>query len=404
MATAAAQQSPASMDFSGFSPQSPALRSTGSKHSTSTQHREPTPPPPPLSPKQMEPEPAPGQDFDLRISDDMFVADEWPSLSCDKQTSSTSEKQPEVSALGGWGMSNTASWPKKAASGSNAQIVSAKPSASAAWVPDTMENHEFEWQQQALDVNVASLYKKKRFARDIVTLQTDGWGTPKSYIPWDDMRKQGFAHEVLEQQKQTAFWDVESGEYKIMSEMQTRDHSAPAPPPPSQNVAHILNEEAWPAITSNRIQTSPAKAAQPQSTPSPRAQARSMTNAEVPPSPLPKNEVLSSDNESIDLDEDDGVFIKTSPSQQPPQPPKGKHPPSSWSSSPSATTSRPSSYSSPPIHPGKPAWLCVEDWIKHNHRSNTRPPLELAPPLGAEVEEDEEGWGDAPVRASPGWP
>ncbi|RCH94561.1 hypothetical protein CU097_007227 [Rhizopus azygosporus] len=37
-------------------------------------------------------------------------------------------------------------------------------------------------------------------------VEGDGWGEPSNYIPWDDLRTQGFAYEVLEEQKQTPYW------------------------------------------------------------------------------------------------------------------------------------------------------------------------------------------------------
>ncbi|ORE08642.1 hypothetical protein BCV72DRAFT_240338 [Rhizopus microsporus var. microsporus] len=37
-------------------------------------------------------------------------------------------------------------------------------------------------------------------------VEGDGWGEPSNYVPWDDLRTQGFAYEVLEEQKQTPYW------------------------------------------------------------------------------------------------------------------------------------------------------------------------------------------------------
>lgn len=120
--------------------------------------------------------------------------------------------------LGGWGIGGSSSnvWSKASANESTIQPENQKET----WLESKGINPDELWQQQALEPN-KKLFKtssKNHFRNSPMITEGDGWGEPEKVIDWDDLRTQGFAYDVLAEQKETTFWKKVNG---IWTECQT---------------------------------------------------------------------------------------------------------------------------------------------------------------------------------------
>ncbi|KAG1519010.1 hypothetical protein G6F52_008922 [Rhizopus delemar] len=120
--------------------------------------------------------------------------------------------------LGGWGIggSSNNAWNKASANESTIQPENQKET----WLESKGINPDELWQQQALESN-KKLFKtssKNHFRNSPMIVEGDGWGEPEKVIDWDDLRTQGFAYDVLVEQKETTFWKKVNG---IWTECQT---------------------------------------------------------------------------------------------------------------------------------------------------------------------------------------
>ncbi|KAI8138944.1 hypothetical protein BJV82DRAFT_716938 [Fennellomyces sp. T-0311] len=244
------------------------------------------------------------------------VQEEWPSLG--KNSPADKKGAAGEVELGGWGVHNSNVWSKKVSGPSKQEAPPARKQADQPWVPYTAERHEHQWQQTTLEPR--SSRSGGRNQRPSFTMQNDGWGRPKTHIAWDDLRHQGFAHEVLEQQKQTAFWDNTTKQWT------TPNKSEPAPA--QQASQSKLATVAWPSIAEAKT---PAK--------------KPLTGAKQPNKRAP--EPLSDDEEKINWDVDDGVTIKTSPTLGP-----------QYRQQNGPTKGKPLA----PMHPGSPQWNPMSMW------------------------------------------
>lgn len=120
--------------------------------------------------------------------------------------------------LGGWGIggSSNSSWNKVSANETTIQPENQKET----WLELKGINPDELWQQQALEPN-KKLFKtssKNHFRNSPMIVEGDGWGEPEKVIDWDDLRTQGFAYDVLVEQKETTFWKKVNG---VWTECQT---------------------------------------------------------------------------------------------------------------------------------------------------------------------------------------
>ena len=238
------------------------------------------------------------------------TVNEWPSL----ETHNNKKQQVD---LGGWGSTTTVPWAQKASVQEKDQ--------EQPWKPHTLEQYENTWQQKALEAPLTQVARRRPIPGKVKTMENDGWGTPKNYVAWDDLRVQGYAHDVLEQQKSNVYWEKSSnGEWRVLNPKagpQEREaamaHARIQPSHPDVKMTPLSAAE-WPTIQKASSQL-PQQRQQRQQQPS--------------PSPPPQNnkkafpsDVCSDDEEVIDWDEDDGVTINTLPELTPRTPPKkGKH-------------------------------------------------------------------------------
>ncbi|KAI9315312.1 hypothetical protein BX666DRAFT_2028885 [Dichotomocladium elegans] len=248
-----------------------------------------------------------------------LTTDEWPSLTAAKSSNKASELN-----LGGWGSTNALPWAKKISSTVNSHTKPHRERASSEqnWTPYTLEQHELEWRQITLQTQVTKPAKRKNYSTHIKTLESDGWGTPKGYTAWNDLRQQGYAYDVLEKQKKTDYWGKSDGKWKILNP------EDPVPEPenalPRQSIASAkLAAQQWPTIE----KVSSAEQRRRQQSPIPTPSKKTSSSPQQPLSNVHQEHIpqfrdtdtttaaLSSEDESINWDEDDGITIKTSPSQ-----------------------------------------------------------------------------------------
>lgn len=123
--------------------------------------------------------------------------------------------------LGGWGVAKE--WINQGKS-QNAHDTSSSPVAPKytassptqqqpqnRWVGYTEETYKDQWQQTSLEVNATqSIFnkrnKQKYFRNSPKVAESDGWGSVQTFIPWDDLKPQGYAKDIIDQQKNTQFW------------------------------------------------------------------------------------------------------------------------------------------------------------------------------------------------------
>ncbi|KAG1644856.1 hypothetical protein G6F44_002415 [Rhizopus delemar] len=100
-------------------------------------------------------------------------------------------KNKQRSSLGAWGIgeNNDSLWNNASYSEFVLQAESETTWAEARWLEQQQINN--------------------RHKNDTLIIEGDGWGTPNKIIEWDDLSIQGYAHEVLEEQKKTLYCEKE---------------------------------------------------------------------------------------------------------------------------------------------------------------------------------------------------
>ncbi|KAF7728773.1 hypothetical protein EC973_005611 [Apophysomyces ossiformis] len=255
--------------------------------------------------------------------EEQTVKEDWPVLGGQK------EKEKPID-LGGWGTTNNFLWKTGTSSSRPSGPVTKGYSA---WDPNEAINRTREWQQKPLEQALPPARRRGQPTAPQMMLDSDGWGQPKSYVAWHDLRTQGFAHDVIEKQRDTPFWNAEIGAWSTGAEnVVTTEAAAPKKTMEKAN-------ESW-----SKYQR-PSKGSGKQSAPSMTRQ-RATSAAD-----------LSSD-ESVNWDEDDGVTIKTS--TKPTIKPGEK------------TKSNGSLVA--PNHPGDPKWRNTKEWHKLREQGSMQHP------------------------------
>ncbi|KAI9256942.1 hypothetical protein BY458DRAFT_492435 [Sporodiniella umbellata] len=92
------------------------------------------------------------------------------------------------------------------------------------------------WQQQEIK-STQQLFKtpnsNKHYRNSPYIREGEGWGEPEKVIPWEDLRTQGYAHDVLKQQKETTFWKEVDG---VWHECQSADLSSEKTEPKTYHI------------------------------------------------------------------------------------------------------------------------------------------------------------------------
>lgn len=125
------------------------------------------------------------------------------------------------STLGGWGSSATEPWdpnPKThhhttaIRTPSPPAIQEQRKSRTHVWAGFTAEKYNDQWQQNSLTVNNTKATPKRstnHYRNSPAVAESDGWGSTDKYVPWHNVKEQGFVAEVIEEQKKTSYWNGE---------------------------------------------------------------------------------------------------------------------------------------------------------------------------------------------------
>lgn len=130
-----------------------------------------------------------------------------------------SDQDSQSEDLGGWGSTGDVSWLQSSASGSR---ISGDTSSSSSSGSVNNNSYEHAWQQIAQNAPVITAQRTRSIPeRSSMELEAgDGWGEPKNIVSWQDERL-AYAHEVLEKQKRTTFWNKEdNGEWKELGKQE----------------------------------------------------------------------------------------------------------------------------------------------------------------------------------------
>ncbi|KAG2193999.1 hypothetical protein INT47_005001 [Mucor saturninus] len=123
--------------------------------------------------------------------------------------------------LGGWGSSTTEPWdpnPKNhhhitaVRTPSPPVVQEQRKSRTHVWAGFTAEKYNDEWQQNSLTVNNTKVTPKRstnHYRNSPAVAESDGWGSTDKYVPWHNVKEQGFVAEVIEEQKKTSYWNGE---------------------------------------------------------------------------------------------------------------------------------------------------------------------------------------------------
>ncbi|KAG0169919.1 hypothetical protein DFQ28_000902 [Apophysomyces sp. BC1034] len=272
------------------------------------------------------------------VEDEQTVTEHWPVLGGQKEAEKTID-------LGGWGTTNKLVWKT---SNTSTRSLSSNTKATDAWDPNAAMNRTREWQQKPLENPVQNRRRRGKVAVPQLTMESEGWGEAGVCVPWDDLRTQGFAHDVLQKQRSTPYWNSQLNAWCSAAEGEVQ----------TQKVTAARSTEAWPVY--QQLSKTPTAS---------RSQSKTRQGLGISPN-------LSSD-ESVDWEEDDGVTIKTATK------PMGKD---------SRSVKKNNGSMAPPEHPGDPKWHNLKEWhrlkgsatVEHPN-SDARDRFEFA---------NDEGWSE----------
>ncbi|GAN04462.1 hypothetical protein MAM1_0064d03922 [Mucor ambiguus] len=111
------------------------------------------------------------------------------------------------------------------------------------WTSYKADAYENEWRQSPLEHNAT--HHKKNFTAGHYrnapkVMESDGWGQAKDTIPWNDLTQQGFEKSVIEEQRNTDFWNQPApGQWVIASgPSASKSNTAATPTTPSATSQH----------------------------------------------------------------------------------------------------------------------------------------------------------------------
>ncbi|KAI8583851.1 hypothetical protein K450DRAFT_220279 [Umbelopsis ramanniana AG] len=318
-------------------------------------------------------------------------------------TNGGSNPPTDVMQLGGWGVASSPNWGDGSSFGET----------SNGWDATAVER--MKWQPaQIVNAPVAKGPKKKGTRLFLpANASSEGWGAPPTQsVAWDDNRRQGFAHDIIESQHQTVFWKLENGVWKKLSsgeQQQAREAqgSITAQQRPRMSTAGLESPSLSAPLTRYVLGNS-----------------ASVVEKVLPAVDTKQEEKaangyqLSDDDDDTNLSHsDDGVTIRTS-SDDPYVKPKDE--PTSrtqyknimdedlqmdFSETILATQKSSGESDSPPSHPGNPQWVSFEDWRKGHLASSIDHPDITSQ---SHITVDQGGWDEhaqqvPEVNASQNW-
>lgn len=321
----------------------------------------------------------------------------------DKPNTNKSVNSPtDVMHLGGWGVASSPSWVEGTSFSET----------SNGWDATAVER--MTWQPaQVVHAPVAKGAKKKGTRLFLpANASNEGWGAPPTQsVAWDDDRRQGFAHDIIESQHQTVFWKLENGVWKKLSsgeQQQANEAQASLAAQQRSSIATGSLESPTAPLTRYIHGNSSSVVETDKSV------------ADIKQEKQAVNEYqLSDDEEDANFsNSDDGVTIRTS-SDDPCTRPKDE--PTSiprryqnimdedlamdFSDTILPTQKSPGEPEGPPSHPGNPQWVSFEEWRKGHLASSIDHPETEAK---SHINVDQGGWDEhaqsaAIVDASLNW-
>ncbi|KAG2185486.1 hypothetical protein INT44_002277 [Umbelopsis vinacea] len=278
----------------------------------------------------------------------------------DKPTTNGGSDSPtDMMELGGWGAASSPNW------GDGPSFSET----SNGW--DATAVDRMTWQPaQVINAPVAKGPKKKGTRLFLpANSSAEGWGAPPTQaVPWDDNRRQGFAHDIIESQHQTVFWKLENGVWKKLSSGEQQQSSeaqgsVPVQQRPRMSTAGLESPSLFTPLT-RYVHGNSA----------------SVVEKDRPAVDMKQevNEYQFSDDDDVanSSNSDDGVTIRTSsddPYVRPKDEPTSKTQYKNimdedlqmdFSKTMLATQQSSGEIASPPSHPGNPQWVSFEEWRK----------------------------------------
>lgn len=169
----------------------------------------------------------------------------------------------EAIDLGGWGTSNN-DWsspskstktPNKPHQPSFVEIQNHQRQQQQAqkqtnnWSGYRAEDYQNNWVANPLEVNLSAANKKQTISHSRnrpVVIESDGWGVPKKFVAWENVKDQGFAAEVLNEQKNTQYWQKkETGWVTLNNNEQKNEQVATQQ---SSTQSNVLSEQDFPSL------------------------------------------------------------------------------------------------------------------------------------------------------------
>ncbi|KAI9249456.1 hypothetical protein BDA99DRAFT_523851 [Phascolomyces articulosus] len=121
-------------------------------------------------------------------------------------------------------MTSDLSWLQKS---TDAHGTGDTSSSSSSQKSSAHHSYEHAWKQIAHESPIVTAQQSNNNRHSTTTSSADGWGTPKANIAWTDERL-AYAHDVLEEQKRTTFWNrLENGEWTELSVQKNTSALAP---------------------------------------------------------------------------------------------------------------------------------------------------------------------------------
>ncbi|KAH8553133.1 hypothetical protein BGW37DRAFT_283321 [Umbelopsis sp. PMI_123] len=296
----------------------------------------------------------------------------------------------DVIQLGGWGVASSPNW---ADSSSNDETGNG-------W--DATAVDRMTWQPaQIINAPVAKGPKKKEIRLFLpATASNDGWGEPPTEsVAWDDDKKQGFAHDIIQSQNQTVFWKLENGVWKKLS---TGEHQSESELPE----ANTLEQGSRISAPGREYpyQTAPVTRYVLAGSSSAVDNDRSAIGAKEEEQPKNEYQLSDDDNEDTNFsDSDDGVTIRTSaddPYGRPKEEPSARKQYANimdddvtmdFSETTLSVHKSFGDSEKSPSHPGNPKWVNFDEWRKSQVASSIDHPEGTS---DNHIAVDEGGWDD----------
>jgi hypothetical protein len=285
----------------------------------------------------------------------------------DKLTTNGSTDSPtDIMQLGGWGVASSPNWGDKSSLGETSDVWDATAVDRMTWQP-----------AQVINAPVAKGPKKKGIRLFLpANASNDGWGVPPTQsVAWDDDRRQGYAHDIIESQHQTVFWKFENGVWKKLSSAQRQKANEAQGPHTVQQRPRMSVSSPESGLESPSLSAPLTRYVHGNSA-SVMEKDRSAVDVKQEEQAADEYQLSDDEEDTNFSNSDDGVTIRTS-SDDPVVRPKDESTSRTqyknimdedlsmdFSETVLVTQKSSGESESPPSHPGNPQWVSFEEWRK----------------------------------------